>query len=267
MPITDAASSFSANVIVSFADGEPVTFTDANVTDKENPMRNVLASVLLSTSLLFACGESPPPEPAPTPPPEVVTLMPCTPGLQISCACIGTDRGVQACVPDGTGFGPCACAGTPADAGTPDASADDVVPFVPDAPSDLARGWPPGSNLYKPCQTDLDCDPRLACDYANVAVGARSRFCTFRGCAPQGPTGDDPRCDVEGGAVGACVDFNDGRPTVCLARCASDSNCEPGQGCYDVAGACVSTCADDADCVQGFSCDQSRTRPICVRST
>jgi hypothetical protein len=60
---------------------------------------------------------SAPPPPAPPPPPKPAPS--CVPGATQACVGPGACTGGQACLPDGSGFGPCNCgaAAAPADAG------------------------------------------------------------------------------------------------------------------------------------------------------
>jgi len=101
----------------------------------------------------------------------------CVPGKVEACPCAGSGQGVQSCLEDGSGFGPCTgCAGeadvvvpdaAPADAATKDTPGGDVPGDTPQGSVDTVP--PSDGTFFDDVQTvsDLlgpDANPSLACE-------------------------------------------------------------------------------------------------------
>jgi len=229
---------------------------------------------------LLACGDDPP-APAGATGGSGGSQVVCTPFQQVACACSGGETGVQICMADGAGFGPCTgCEGSGGQGGGVPDCGDGVV----DAPEPCDDGNAVlGDGCDQYCAIELGwscggqpsvCTPNCgdgaiviseACDDGNVTSGdgCDAACATEAGfscggapslCEPQcgdgitvgAETCDDGDLDPADGCGPACVvelgwDCA-GSPSSCLPIC-GDGIILPGEACDD-AGAN----ADDGDC-------------------
>lgn len=128
----------------------------------------------------------------------------CVPGQQIACACPGGTDGAQACLGDGSGFGPCEC---PTETTTTGVEPSETSQSTDEAGSD---------------EGPVDC-PSCAAD---AVVG---------GCAKQmDACGTDPECS---GFVSCVLDcgFVEG----CVARCTAGAPDSPGLQLFTQLTNCV----------------------------
>ncbi len=241
-----------------------------------------LAAAALAVGLTLACDDEPaPPGPA------------CVPGLAQSCNGPGRCEGAQACLEDGTGFGPCQCVST-ADAGGSSATTvcsrgelriclgaetcggvqqcgDDGTFGACDCSSRLLAN----NVLGAACASDAECGPELVCwqssaqSFGPFLGGAAHGYCTRRCVVLEDCSAFDPfaRCSDPGAAGGG----------VCLRGCASKDPA-PNEGkclnridqmCLSVGaagvvpfdpvqrqpGGCLPNCGSDQDCDAGRRCD------------
>lgn len=95
----------------------------------------------------------------------------CTPGIQITCMCLGGDAGFQVCNPEGTGFGECMCAppGTTGTEGGEESTGAESSTGTPDPCGDAVCDAEGGED----CETcEADCGVCEPCDQAPSCEGA-----------------------------------------------------------------------------------------------
>jgi hypothetical protein len=213
--------------------------------------------------------------------------LPCVPNETRLCACPDrTRQGVEACSPDGSGWGVCDCSGVPREGagGTSGEDPNALTPLVGRAcqaaadcgaglecytasSSDFLGGGAPNGYCSKGCSADTDCtsiDRQSQCDTSRPG----SPPVCIRTCLSM-----DPTSVVENKCLGrfdvACqspafrdlADFTGIRQSGwCYPQCASDDDC-PGRRCDPAGGLCVDSvnaglalgekCAGNDECASG----------------
>jgi hypothetical protein len=187
--------------------------------------------------------------------------LPCVPNETRLCACADRDRqGVEACLPDGSGWGACDCSGEPRE-GAGGTSGEDPGALTP--------------LIGRACQAAADCGAGLECFTASstdfLGGGAPNGYCSA-GCS------EDADC-TSIDRQSQCVTLSANAPGVCIRTCLSmdptslaENKC---LGRFDVAcqspayqnledftgirqtGGCYPQCASDDDC-PGRRCDPGR---------
>ena len=186
----------------------------------------------------------------------------CVPQETRLCAGVGRCEGVEACLPDGSGYGECDCSGPPRD-GTGGTSGED----------------PRLSLVGRACTEDAQCGAGLTCftssSNAFLGAGPGNGYCSL-------PCSEDAECAAVDDAS-ECVVTIEGTPGLCFRSCLSldprslaenkclgrrDVVCQS-QAFLQLAeftglrqgGWCFPQCGSDEDC-PGRRCDLARG--LCV---
>jgi hypothetical protein len=210
-------------------------------------MQGIGISVLLLALALAACGTSAP---------ASAGFTGCAPGVQIACACPGGAKGVQSCLPDGTGFsecGGCLAADATATGGSGDSSPPSDVD-VADAVPDDAGGAAVDSN--PPADAPGDSDVALTC-----SNGVKDGLETDTDCG-------GPQCAACNPGK-ACALGPDCKSTICVNEvCQEPTGCSNGvkdslETDIDCGGAACSACGSGKACIVPDDC----TGKACVNGT
>ena len=204
----------------------------------------------------------------------------CTPGETQPCQLDQLCMGVATCAQDGTAFGDCQCAATPAAGGgivgaacESDAQCSGGLCLRADGNGYLGAGGPAGGYCTFSCVDTVDnsdCtahDPQSRC----VPLGPNSSNYCVRTCLSKEAEPGEAKClnrlDLVCESIAAdgfealSVDRQEG---VCAPRCGSDAECPTGRVCHRQAGICTrapspglpigSSCTLDTNC-DGRSCE------------
>lgn len=224
----------------------------------------------------------------------------CTPNETRLCAGVGRCQGVEACLPDGSGWGECDCSGPPRPDGTggtgnevttssligractEDAQCGGGLTCFTSNSNAFFGGGPP--NGY----CTLNCDEDAQCSAIDRASSCFQGMC-LRTCRslPQSSLGDNTRAQAlqENKCLGrmdlACnseaflgiSEFSGLRQAGwCIPQCGSDDDC-PGRSCDLARGVCVDTptaglpigarCANNGECSGGLCVFLSSEESFC----
>ena len=225
--------------------------------------------------------------------------LPCVPNETRLCACPDRDRqGVEACSPDGSGWGVCDCSDGPrqGNGGTSGEDPNALTPLVGRAceaaadcgaglecftasSNDFLGGGAPNGYCSTGCVADSDCtsiDRQSQC----VTVAENAPGVCIRSCLSQAPTSlAENKClgryDVvcQSPAYLGLADFTGLRQSGwCYPQCASDDDC-PGRRCDPARGVCVDSvtpglalgekCAGNQECASNVCVGVSATESFC----
>lgn len=180
------------------------------------------------------------------------------------CACPGRDRGVEVCLPDGSGYGECDCSDGPREgqagsaneptgpasvvgrACTEDAACGAGLTCFTSDSNDFFGGGAPNGYCTTGCTSDAECatlDNFAQC----VVPGQGAQGLCMRTCRSQNPTVAENKCLGRRDLVCASeaylgiTPYAEARqPGWCYPQCGSDDDC-PGRRCDLARGVCVDT--------------------------
>lgn len=215
---------------------------------------------ILVAAMTSACGTTP------TPP----ATSTCTPGMTISCPCVGGGSGVQTCSRSGT-FDPCVCP-------LPDAGVDALQPPM-DAPEDATMV--PDVTVAEAAAPDAADDALEAAAEASVPDAVAAEVGVDVGpdrveCAAGQSLCGDVCVDVQasathcGGCDRPCPSGQGCDRGVCrapMSDCRMGGACPAMNYCDLTAGMCRPGCAEDIHCPTGERCDFATRTCGCATGT